>query len=146
MLANNFRANEAGGCQSIIKEGDRLLFAFGSELRPLLELSGVPVRAAVGERFTALVTQFSTNQAQPDGAHTPAPGVTVEGRLTGPDGTVQVSFDTPGLKLFKATRDGSVRSNAGQVCVYAGGRGLRNGTRVGNRPAAPDRRRSPAGR
>jgi hypothetical protein len=123
VLANNFRANESGGCQTVVAEGDRLLFAFGSEIRPLLELSGAPVRVAVGERFDVLVTQFSTNQAQPDGAHTPAPGAQVEGRLTGPDGKTPVAFDSPGLKRFKATRDGSVRSNAAQVCVYAPGSG-----------------------
>jgi hypothetical protein len=123
VLAKNFKASDSGGCQTTVADGDRVLFAFGSEVRPLLELSGAPVRAAVGEPFDVLVTQYSTNQAQPDGAHTPAPGALVEGQLTGPDGQARVSFAKPGLQRFKATREGSVRSNAAQVCVYAPGSG-----------------------
>lgn len=123
VLARNFEASPSGGCQTAIKDGDRLLFAFGSELRPMLELSGVPARAAVGEGFDVLVSQHANNQAKPDGVDSPAPGASVEGQVAGADGIAHLSFATPGLKRFKATREGSVRSNAGQVCVYAPGSG-----------------------
>jgi hypothetical protein len=36
---------------------------------------------------------------------------------------VRLSFDKPGVKRFKATRQGAIRSNAGQVCVYVKGSG-----------------------
>lgn len=123
VLGKNFQATEAGGCQTPVKDGDRLLFAFGNETRPILELSGTPVRAKVGEAIQVLVTQHATNQAQPQGFDSPAPGATVEGQITGPDGIARVTFGKPGLKVVKATREGSVRSNAGQVCVYVPGSG-----------------------
>jgi hypothetical protein len=131
----NYVGNQVGGCQQRIQAGDDLEILYTSfdpntfATQPALRLSGAPSRAAVGEPFSVRVDQ--TDGYSPAA---PAPGATVAGATTGADGKATVSFDTPGVKRFKAEKAGAIRSNAAEVCVYAPGSGD-CGTAG---PAAPD--------
>ncbi len=114
----NWVATSVGGCQQRVHTGDRVQFLYSSFGQPLLELSGAPVKAETGQSFGVKVDQHDGN-----GGSAPGAGASVAGQTTGPDGSTQVSFDTPGVKLFKATRSGAVRSNAAEVCIYSPGTG-----------------------
>src|SRR2546423_1609684 len=46
-----------------------------------------------------------------------------QGSTTGADGNAVVSFSSPGMQTFKATRADAIRSNAQTVCVYTPGSG-----------------------
>jgi hypothetical protein len=111
-------ATSVGGCQQRIAAGDDVQFLYSSFGQPLLELTGAPVKATTGEAFTVNVKQHDGN-----GASGPAAAASVAGQTTGADGSAQVSFDSSGVKRFKATRSDAVRSNAAEVCVYAPGSG-----------------------
>jgi hypothetical protein len=124
-LFRNWVVLNTGGCQEQVQPGDNVLIArIGFDANnnyapyPTLELRGAPTRAAVGEAFTVHVLQHDAT-----GAATDASGATVAGRTTGSDGNASVSFDSSGVKTFKADRSGSVRSNAATVCVYTPGSG-----------------------
>jgi len=112
----NYLSSPSGGCQTRVSAGDGVQFLYGSFGQPLLELSGTPAKAATGEAFEVNVVQHDGN-----GAVAPAPGATMAGQTTGAAGRATVSFDSPGVKRFKATRADAVRSNAQEVCVYASG-------------------------
>jgi hypothetical protein len=114
-----------GGCQEQVQNGDSVVVARSgfdpnNNYAPnaLLDLRGAPARAAVNEAFTVHVLQHDAS-----GAATDAAGATVAGKTTGSDGTASVSFDSSGVKTFKADRSGAVRSNAATVCVYTPGSG-----------------------
>lgn len=119
-----YRSNQVGGCQQRIQAGDDLqvlYLPFDSQTfasPPALRMQGAPAAVAVGESFTVTVDEH-------DGFSPPVPaeGATVEGRTTGDDGRATISFDSPGVRRFKATRENAIRSNAAVVCVYAPGSG-----------------------
>ena len=113
----NWVATQIGGCQQQVAAGDDVLFAYSSYGDPLLQLSG-PARAATGQSFAVTVQQNDGN-----GTRTVAPGASVQGQTTDATGQATISFADPGVKHFKATRAGSVRSNALDVCVYVEGSG-----------------------
>jgi hypothetical protein len=114
----NYVASSAGGCQTRVHTGDKVQFLYSDFGQPLLELSGAPVKAETGQSFSVSVKQHDGN-----GASAPALGASVAGQTTAADGSATVSFSTPGVKTFKATRSGAVRSNGAQVCVYTPGSG-----------------------
>ena len=119
-LIRNWTALQTGGCQQQVQAGDNLLIAIsGFAQQPLLELSGAPATAAVGQQFTVHVVQHDGNG---DPA-TAAAGATVAGSTTGADGNAVVSFSSAGMQTFKATRADAIRSNAQTVCVYTPGNG-----------------------
>lgn len=121
----NWVATQIGGCQQQVSAGDSVLFAYSNYGEPLLQLSG-PGRAATGQSFSVMVQQNDGN-----GNRTAAPGASVQGKTTGADGQATLSFADPGVKRFKATRAGSVRSNAIDVCVYVEGSGDCGTTKAG---------------
>jgi hypothetical protein len=127
-LVRNWKGLQTGGCQEQVEPvqpGDDVLIALTGfdpntfAAWPLLDLRGAPDKAAVNEPFTVHVLQHD-GQGSPA---TNASGVTVAGSTTGADGTASVSFDSPGVKHFKAEHSGSIRSNALTVCVYVPGSG-----------------------
>lgn len=111
-----------GGCQQQVANGAQVLFAYGAYGRPLLRLSSAR-RAAVGEAVAVLVEEIDGSSGQAS----PSAGAQVHGAATGADGRAAPVFGSPGSYTFKATKDGTVRSNSATVCVYdpaAGGCGL----------------------
>jgi hypothetical protein len=114
----NWVPTNLGGCQQRINAGDQVQFLYMSFGQPMLELTGVPAKAAVGESFTAKVFDHDGN-----GNTVPGAGASVAGQVTGADGAASVHFDSPGVQRLKATRAGAVRSNAAEVCVYSPGSG-----------------------
>jgi hypothetical protein len=124
-LVRNWTGLQTGGCQEQAQQGDDVLFALTGfdpntfATWPMLDLRGVPAKAATGESFTVHVFQH-------DGSGSPATdaaGASVGGKTTGSDGTASVSFDSSGTKTLKAERPNSIRSNAMSVCVYTPGSG-----------------------
>jgi hypothetical protein len=112
-LVRNWKGLSTGGCQEQVQQGDDVLVAltgfdpvtFASW--PLLDLSGAPSKAAVNESFTVHVTEHDGAGS----AATNASGATVAGKTTGSDGLALISFDSSGVKRFKAERRNSIRSN-----------------------------------
>ena len=124
-LVRNWKGLTAGGCQEQVQNGDSVVFAISGfdpvtyASWPLLELRDVPAKAAVNEPFTVHVLEHDGNGSPA----TNASAATVAGRTTGSDGAATISFDSSGVKTFKAERANSIRSNAGAVCVYTPGSG-----------------------
>jgi len=114
-FARNYELPPVGGCQQQVFDGDEVLWAydifsddgnFGE--KPRLRLSG-PASASVGETVTYRVIEG------PNGP--PVSGATINSNDTGPEGQVKVRLDTPGLQRIKASKSGTIRSNAVEVCV-----------------------------
>jgi hypothetical protein len=116
-LLINWRIAPEGGCHMQVQPGDDVLWAFTDYAEPFLQLSA-PSRAATNESFAVTVDQNDGN-----GARTSAVGASVEGVTTDATGHATVAFADPGTHRFKATRAGSIRSNAASVCVYVPGSG-----------------------
>lgn len=114
----NFEDPQKGGCQQQVGAGQSVLFAYGPFGTPLLRLSATP-RAAVGEPVAVLVEEVDGSS----GAAAPSQGASVAGATTAADGRAAPVFSAPGSYTFKATKDGTIRSNATTVCVYAPGSG-----------------------
>lgn len=128
----NWADPQKGGCQQQVQPGDDVLWAFVSFGQPLLELTGAPTRAAVGESFGVLVRQHDGN-----GNAVNAAGADVAGTSTGVDGRATISFDSAGTKRFKATRADAIRSNAAEVCVYVPDSGECGTAKPGVEPPPP---------
>jgi hypothetical protein len=114
----NYQYGMTGGCQVVLNTGDDVLWDFGNYDLSALRLTGAPSRAATNEQFTLTVDQFDTS-----GTKTSAQGASVAGATTDADGRATVAFADPGKHTFKATKSGTVRSNAATVCVYVPGSG-----------------------
>jgi hypothetical protein len=111
-------ASQVGGCQQQVAQGDDVLFAFASYGSPLLLLA-TPGRAATGEPVQVTVEENEGN----GGSSKPASGANVGGATTDPSGHATLSFADAGNHVLKASRGGSIRSNAATVCVYVPGSG-----------------------
>lgn len=125
-------ASQTGSCGEQVHDGDRVLYAYGTGSEPLLALSG-PATARPDAPVTLRVTDASTRA--------PVAGASVDGSLSGPDGTVTVGPLARGPHDEKATKAGTIRSNRVTVCVTDGADGA-CGTTVPTPPrlvAAPDR-------
>jgi hypothetical protein len=123
----NYRSNQVGACQQQIQQGDLVEWAlsgFDSSFnpQPVLQLSGTPAIAQTGQAFNVQVVQHDGN-----GNATPADGASVGGQTTGSNGQASVSFASPGVQRFKATKSGAIRSNAQEVCVEDAGSGTCSG-------------------
>jgi hypothetical protein len=125
-VRTEYESNAFGGCQIELDNGDEVLFAIDAFGKPGLKLSG-PATARPGVPFPVSVTDGDTDAVVPD--------ATVGGQVTQPDGRASVQFDTPGPKTLKASKDGTVRSNALNVCVTSGTDGACGTVQ----PSAPDR-------
>jgi hypothetical protein len=111
----NYQPTPVGGCQQQVAVGDEALFALGDVYgQALLQLSG-PGRARTGAAVRVTVTNGGTGA--------PAPGATVAGAQTGPDGSATLSFGSPGLVRLKAEKPGAIRSNGVNLCVSDTGTG-----------------------
>jgi hypothetical protein len=115
---SNYQYGMIGGCQLVLQNGDDVLWDFGSYDLSALRLSGAPTRAATNEQFTVTVDQFDTS-----GNRTSAEGASVAGATTDASGHAAVAFADAGNHTFKATKSGTVRSNAATICVYVPGSG-----------------------
>jgi hypothetical protein len=114
----NYEYGMVGGCQLLLHNGDDVLWDFGTYDLSALRLSGVPTRAATNEPIAVTVDQFDTSANK-----TSSEGARVAGATTDASGHATVTFADPGTHTFKATKPGTVRSNAATVCVYAPGSG-----------------------
>ena len=113
----NWVASKIGACQQQVAQADDVVFAYSDYGQSLLQLNA-PTRAATGEAFGVTVQQ---NDGA--GTRTPAAAAVVQGATTDATGHATLSFADAGVHRFKATRAGSIRSNAASVCVYAPGSG-----------------------
>jgi hypothetical protein len=127
----NERGADVGACQDPVQNGDRVLFAFAKFDDPLLKLSG-PSSAHTGDTVTLTVTDTASGQGVPGAEFEP------NGPNTGPDGTVRVTLTQSGTRTFKASKTGSVRSNALPITTVAPGQPLPP-PQSGGPGAAPDR-------
>ncbi len=117
-LSLNLTSTSVGGCQQRVEAGDEVLFAYDDYLKPLLKLTG-PATVPAGQPAVLRVVNGR------DGGDAPVAGAAISG---GPapvtstaDGTVSVSFDTPGIKQLKADLAGTIRSATRVICVSGPG-------------------------
>ena len=105
----NGQAAQVGACGDPIANGDDVLFAYGTVAEPLLQLSG-PATASTGAAVTVHVVD------QTNGA--PVAGATVGGATTDTVGNATLTLGE-GIQRLKATKPGTIRSNALVVAVGA---------------------------
>jgi hypothetical protein len=99
----DFEFIPVGGCQQEVKPNDEVLFAFDAFNKDhFLKLSG-PGTAQVGKPVTLTVTDGR------DGS--PVAGAAVNGKTSGANGAVSVTFTKAGETGVKATKSDSIRSN-----------------------------------
>ena len=110
----NWQVAGAGACGDPIASGDTVLFAYGDGSEPLLRLSG-PAVVRPGEPFAVKVVD-GRNGAAIDGA-------AVGGATTNGAGDASVTLNARGPQALKASKAGTIRSNALQVCVSDGSDG-----------------------
>ncbi len=122
----NGQPSNFGACSEPISAGDDVLFAYSMYGDQLLGLTGATT-IAPGQTASLKVKDLGTAAA--------VAGATVDGRTSGADGTVTVGpYTTLGDHKLKATKTGSVRSNAVDVCVTAGADGFCGTTKAGDPP------------
>lgn len=131
----NARSATIGACGDPIVSGDKVLFAYGTGLEPLLALAG-PAVARPGEAVELQVTQAADGQ--------PVSGAVVQGQATGADGRVRVVAAGRGAVAFKASKPGAIRSNRITVCVTDGQDGS-CGTTAAGQPGSSPSGSAPAG-
>lgn len=108
----NGAVSQLGSCDEPVAAGDSVLYAYGTGSEPLLALAA-PEKVKPGESATLTVSA----------ARTPVAGASVGGAQTAANGTVTVGPLTRGDHVYKAIKDGSIRSNAVHVCATDGGDG-----------------------
>jgi hypothetical protein len=108
----NFAATDTGGCQTRVRQGDEVLWAYAAFQAPPLKLTGPPA-AATGQPIQVRVTHGETGA--------PQQGAAVGGSTTGPDGHASLSFADPGIYRLKADRPDAIRSNTHVLCVDPAG-------------------------
>lgn len=122
-----------GACGDPVKNGDEVLFAYGTGSEPLLKLT-LPVTAAPGAPLAGKVTEIA------GGA--PVAGATVAGAQSGADGGVVLpGFAERGQHALKASKAGTIRSARAVVCVTDGTDGFCGSSKPSATPvvaAAPD--------
>lgn len=96
----NGRLSQLGGCSDPIRNGDDVVYAYGTGAEKLLRLTG-PAQASRGSRFKVRVLAGGK----------PVRGARVAGHLTGSDGRVTIGPLQRTVEL-KATKAGAIRSNA----------------------------------
>jgi hypothetical protein len=102
-------ATTAGGCQSLVKAGDEVLWAFDA----FNKFGALRIAAPGATRPDVPIVVTATNVAT--GA--PVAGATVRSETTGPDGTASIAFSEPGIYVLKADKADLVRSRGVRVCV-----------------------------
>jgi hypothetical protein len=108
-LFHNGKTTPAGGCQTLVKDGDEVLWAFDAFNKVGTLRLAVPSATQPGVPIVATATDI------PTGA--PVSGVTIGSSTTGGDGTASLSFADEGIYVIKADKSDYVRSRATRVCV-----------------------------
>jgi hypothetical protein len=102
-------ATIAGGCQSLVKAGDEVLWAFDAFNKLGAIRLAAPGATRTGVPIVATATDVATGA--------PVEGATVGSETTGADGTASLSFADPGIYTLKADRPNLVRSRGVRICV-----------------------------
>jgi hypothetical protein len=133
------RESQVGSCAEPVHDGDRVLYAYGTGSERLLALSG-PATARTDTPVALRVTDPSTGA--------PVAGASVDGRLSGADGTVAVGPLSRGPHEEQATMTGAIRSNRVTVCATDGADGACGTTTAppAPRPVVTPDRTAPAAR
>jgi hypothetical protein len=104
----NSVASNVGGCQTRVRQGDEVLWAYAAFGSAPLRLSG-PDTGTTGRPVTLRVTNGETDA--------PEAGAAVSGATTGPDGSASLTFSAAGIYRLKADRANAIRSNTLVLCV-----------------------------
>ena len=104
-----------GSCNDAIAQGDEVVFAYGTGSEPVLRLAA-PATAAPGRPVTVRVTDAASGAG--------IAGASVGGATTGTDGTATVTLTERGPAALKASKPGTIRSNAARTCVTDGADGF----------------------
>ncbi|KAG6884285.1 hypothetical protein C0993_012498, partial [Termitomyces sp. T159_Od127] len=104
----NYTFSEVGGCQLEVKEGDEVLWAFGSSRQIAMRLDG-PKEVTVNSFSRFRVTDGSNGN--------PVANTSVDGSMTDKNGYVELQFQEVGVKELKAEKSGNIRSNTLHVKV-----------------------------
>jgi hypothetical protein len=102
-------ATTAGGCQSLVKAGDEVLWAFDA----FNKFGALRIAAPGATLPNVPIVATATNVAT--GA--PVDGASVGSAITGADGAASIAFGEPGIYVLKADRPDLVRSRGVRVCV-----------------------------
>ncbi|KAF5390022.1 hypothetical protein D9757_003817 [Collybiopsis confluens] len=108
-LLVNFQFAQVGGCQLEVSPGQKVLWSYNAfNVTAFLDLSG-PKTVRRGQTATFQVIDGESGN--------PIVDANVGGQLTDANGHVQLVFNTAGKKSLKASKEGTVRSNALNVLV-----------------------------
>jgi hypothetical protein len=108
-LAVNGKDTELGGCQTQVRRGQEVLFAYDAfNKKHILLLSG-PSATRVGKRESVKVVDGRTGE--------PVKGATVGGKETNAKGVARLRFRSRGVRRLKARHPDAVRSNQIRVKV-----------------------------
>lgn len=114
-LLLNYQFTPVGGCQQEVTAKDEILWAFDAFNKSyFLKLKAASLVAKVGTPVTFTVSDGTTG-ATISGATVRVVGGATSG-TTDSNGKVTLTFASKGIKVVKASRDDSIRSN-GQVVV-----------------------------
>ncbi|KLO20642.1 hypothetical protein SCHPADRAFT_816535 [Schizopora paradoxa] len=103
-LLVNFQFTAVGGCQQEVRPGQKVLWAFNAfNVTAFLDLTG-PTVVKRGQTTTFEVIDGESGK--------PVAGAEVGGQLTDATGHVQLTFSKAGETSLKATKEGTIRSNA----------------------------------
>ena len=103
-----------GACSDPITNGEEVLFAYGDGTNMALSLTG-PVSTNVGEPAAFVVRNAANNVGQS--------GATVGSATSDANGVAMVTFPGAGTYALKASKPGTIRSNAVVICVHNGNDG-----------------------
>jgi hypothetical protein len=99
----------AGGCQTPVKAGDEVLWAFDAFNKTGALRLTAPAATQVDTPLTVKATTIADDA--------PVSNAAVGSATTGADGTATLSFSQPGIYVLKADRPDLVRSREARVCV-----------------------------
>jgi hypothetical protein len=109
-LLVNYQFTPTGGCQFAVYNGDEVLWAFDAfNANAFLKVTPPTAQVAVGGIVTFRVTDGSTGD--------PIGGASFNGELSDANGDLQTYFPTAGTFRYKATKDGTIRSNGVIITV-----------------------------
>ncbi len=109
-LIVNGADSQTGGCQTPVKAGDEVVWAYDSfSKKQYLRLTG-PTRVRRGRTFRVKVVDTKANNA-------PVRGARVAGVRTNAQGVARLKARRRGTAVLKATRTGALRSNALRIRV-----------------------------
>jgi hypothetical protein len=105
----NGKTTPAGGCQSLVKAGDEVLWAFDAFNKVGTLRLAVPSATQPGVPIVATAIDIPTAA--------PVAGATIGSATTDGSGAASLSFGEEGIYLIKADKSDYVRSRAARVCV-----------------------------